>query len=339
MNNWYLDSDKESEIVLSSRIRLARNFNNIPFLNKMTKKDGEHVIEEFEKILPKLNYGLKILRLKDMDGITKLSLIEKHIISPDFAMEKNDIGAIAINKEENICIMLNEEDHIRLQVFSSGFNIKNTYKLAEEIDEKICENLPIAFNEKYGFLTSCPSNVGTGLRASLMVHLPALEYTGNTKKMLNVIEKFGMNVRGMYGEGTKTIGNIYQISNKQTLGLSEEESVNNLNEIIEKVIEQEKNARKILTKDNIEIEDIIMRAYGTLKYCKRISYNECMELMSYVRLGNDLGMIDEINDKKINELTLYTKPAILQKYIGKELNDYERDIQRAITIKEIINKK
>lgn len=339
MNNWYLDSGKESDIVISSRIRLARNYNNIPFLNKMTNEDAERVIEEFEKILPKLNYGLKILRLKDMDGLTKLSLIEKHIISPDFAMEKNDIGAIAINNEENICIMLNEEDHIRLQVFSSGLDIKNIYKLADEIDEKICENLNIAFNEKYGFLTSCPSNVGTGLRASVMMHLPGLEHTGNMKKMLNIIEKFGMNVRGLYGEGTKVIGNIYQISNKQTLGIAEEETVNNLNEIIEKVIEQEKMARKLLTKDKVEIEDAIMRAYGILKYCKKISYNECMELMSDVRLGNDLGIIDELNDKKVNELTLYTKPAILQKRIGKELNDYERDIQRAITIKEIINKK
>ena len=211
MNNWYLDSGKESDVVISSRIRLARNYNNIPFLNKMTKEDAERVIEEFEKILPKLNYGLKILRLKDMDGLTKLSLIEKHIISPDFAMEKNDIGAIAINNEENICIMLNEEDHIRLQVFSSGLDIKNIYKLADEIDEKICENLNIAFNEKYGFLTSCPTNAGTGLRASVMVHLPGLTKTGNIKKVLESVSDFGLNIRGVYGENSKISGDMYQV--------------------------------------------------------------------------------------------------------------------------------
>ena len=339
MSNWYLESGKNSNVVISSRIRFARNFKNIPFLNKMTKEDFEVVIQEFERILPKLNYEFKILRLKDMDDLTKLSLIEKNLISPDFLLDKSDVRAIIINKDENICIMLNEEDHIRLQVFSAGLDIKNIYRLAEEIDEKICKNLDIAFSEKYGYLTSCPSNVGTGLRVSAMMHLPGLEHTGNIKKVLNIIEKFGMNIRGMYGEGTKALGNIYQKSNKQTLGISENETVTNINEIIEKIIEQEKVARKLLEKDFIELEDEIMRSYGILKYCKKISYNECIDLMSDVRLGNDLGIIDELNDKKINELALYTKPAILQKRVGRNLNEIERDIQRANLIKEIINQK
>ena len=172
--NWYLQNGKDSDVVISSRVRLARNLDKIPFKTRASKEDMQKVLNKIEEITPSLGYGLKFLKLKDIDDITKLTLIEKHVISPDFAIDKEEIGAILINEEENICIMINEEDHLRLQVFSSGMDLENLKNLIVEIDEKIDGLLDYAFSEQYGYLTACPTNVGTGMRASVMVHLPAL---------------------------------------------------------------------------------------------------------------------------------------------------------------------
>ena len=227
MLNWYLQSGNESDVVFSTRIRLARNIKGFSFVNRYTKNDALKIIKIIENIVPSLGYGLKLLRLKDIDDITKLSLVEKHLISPEFAYNKSETGAIVINDEENICIMINEEDHIRLQVTSAGLELENLLNLAIEIDKKLEQLIPYAYNDKYGFLTSCPTNVGTGLRASVMVHLPALAKTGNIRKVLEVVNNFDMNIRGVYGEGSKSSGDIYQISNKQSLGISEQEAIRN----------------------------------------------------------------------------------------------------------------
>lgn len=337
MVNWYLQSGKESDIVVSSRIRLARNLNNYAFTSKYKNKDALKIIEKLEEVLPSVGYGLKLLKMKDIDDITIMSLIEKHIISPDFALNKQDIRAIVINEDENICIMINEEDHLRIQVFSAGLQLENLLSLITEVDKKLENELDYAYSEKYGFLTGCPTNVGTGLRASVMVHLPALTITGNINKVLEVVSDFGMNIRGIYGEGTKTKGNMYQVSNKQTLGISEEEIIKNLKLITEKIIEQERLARKYLTKNSIELEDKVYRAYGVLANCKKISSEECNKLLSDIKLGTDLGIIKELTDLKVNELEIYTKPANLQKYIGETCDEYTRDIKRAEVIKKIIN--
>ena len=337
MLNWYLQGGKNSDVVISTRIRIARNLEDIPFVNKGNIKQLEQVLEKIENITPNIGYGLKFIRLKDLDDITKLSLIEKHIISPDFAVNNNDIGAILLNEEENICIMLNVEDHLRIQVFASGLDLEHLLDLATELDNAIDGLVTYAFNEKYGFLTACPTNVGTGMRASVMVHLPALTATGNINKVLEVVNSFGMNIRGVYGEGSDTQGNLYQISNKQSLGISEKEIINNLKLITEKIIEQERLARKYLAKNSIELEDQIYRAYGILYNCRKITTEECKKLLSYVKLGTDLGILKELTDLKINQLELYTKPANLQKYLGKVLELQERDIARAEVIKQIIN--
>lgn len=337
MLNWYLQNGKDSDVVISSRIRLARNIKEFPFIIKASKKDIENIEEKIKEMTPDIGYGIKFLKLKDIDDITKMSLVEKHIISPDFAMKKDNSGAILINDEENISIMVNEEDHLRIQVFGSGLEIDNLMNLAIEVDEKLQRLLNYAVNEKYGFLTSCPTNVGTGLRVSVMVHLPALTATGNIRKILEVINNFGMNIRGIYGEGSKVKGNMYQISNKQTLGISEQEIVKNLKLITEKVIEQERLARKILAKDSIDLEDKVYRAFGILKYCKKISTEEIESVLSDVKLGTDMGIIKELNDLKVNKIELYTKPANLQKYVGEKLDAYRRDIKRADIIKQIIN--
>jgi protein arginine kinase len=337
MLNWYLQSGQEGDVVISSRIRLARNLPDIPFVNRFSKEESNEVTKRAKKAIENLGYGLKVLALKDIDDITKLSLMEKHIISPEFAISKKDIGLIGINDDENICIMVNEEDHIRVQVLSGGLDLENSLNLAVELDKKLGEMLNYAYSETYGFLTACPTNCGTGLRASIMVHLPALSLTGNIRKVLEVVDKFGMNIRGLYGEGTKTLGNIYQISNKQTLGISEENTIKNLKVITDKVIEQERLARHILAKNSIELEDRVYRAYGIAASCKKISSEECSKLLSEIRLGVALGIIKELTDLKVNKLETYTKPANLQKYLGETLDGVERDIKRAEIIKQIIN--
>lgn len=336
MLNWYLQSGKDSDVVLSTRIRIARNIADIPFVSKCTKNDFLNVLNRVQDIAPSIGYGLKFLKLSDMDEITKLSLIEKHLISPEFAIDKNNVEAILINEEENICIMINEEDHLRIQVLASGLDIENALNLAIEIDKKLETLLNYAYSDKYGFLTACPTNVGTGMRISTMVQLTALTLTGNIRKVLEVVNSFGMNIRGIYGEGSESQGNIYQVSNKQSLGISEQEIANNLKVITEKIIEQEKLARKYLCKEEVELEDRVYRAYGILVNCKKISADECRKLLSDVKLGTDLGIIQELNDLKVNKLNLYTKPANLQKYVGKEMDSYERDLKRAEVIKQII---
>ncbi len=337
--NWYLQNGKDSDVVISSRVRLARNIENYTFMPKISEEEANKVLQKIKDITPSIGYGLKFINLNDIDDITKVSLVEKHIISPEFAANKNKCGAILINDEENISIMINEEDHIRMQVFSSGLDLENLKNLAIEIDEKLDNLLHYASHEKYGYLTACPTNVGTGMRASVMVHLPALTMTGNINKILNIVNSFGMNIRGIYGEGTQSQGDIYQISNNQTLGLTENDIIKNINTITEKVIQQERMARKYLAKNSIDLEDRVYRAYGTLVYATKLSSDECKRLLSYVKLGTDLGIIKELTDSKVAKLYLYNNPANLQKYVGKELDGYERDIKRPEVIKQIINEK
>ncbi len=336
MLNWYLQNGKDSDVVISSRVRLARNLKDWPFPTKLTKEQAKELLEKIKEITPSLGYGLKLIQLEDLDDMTKVSLVEKHILSPEFAMNEKKIGALMINDEENIAIMVNEEDHIRMQFFCSGLDLDNLKNLAVEIDEKLDNLLPYACHEKYGYLTACPTNVGTGMRASVMVHLPALTMTGNINKILNVVNGFGMNIRGIYGEGTQSQGDIYQISNHQTLGLTENDIIKNLNLITEKVIEQERMARKHLAKNSIDLEDRVYRAYGTLAFATKLSSEECKKLLSYVKLGTDLGIIKELTDSKVSKLYLYTQPANLQKYLGKQLDGYERELKRPEVIKQII---
>ena len=334
--NWYLQSSKDSDVARSTRIRFARNIVGFPFELK-TKEMKEALENKIKDNLYGIGYGLKFFKLKDMDDITKMSLVEKNIISPEFVSNKD--GSILINDEENICIMIGEEDHLRIQVFNYGLDLENTLNLAVELDEKINETLGYAINKKYGYLTACPSNLGTGLRASVMLHLPALEHTGNVRKILNSVGNFGISIRGIYGENSKSTGDMYQISNRQTLGITEKEIIDRVKVIAEKIIEQERKARKMLADNKIEFEDMIYRNYGILSNCKKISSNETRELLSNIKMGVDLGILDELTDLQVQKLYLYTKPANLQKYLGKQYDTYERDIKRAEVIKQIIEAK
>ena len=335
--NWYLQTSEDSDVVKSTRIRFVRNLNDFKFhLNDNELKELEKRIEDN---LYAIGYGLKLLRLKDMDNITKTSLVEKNLVNPTFIAKRNETGSILINDEENICIMIGGEDHLSIQVFSSGLELENALNLAIEIEEKIGEILGYSISKRYGYLTSRLNDLGTGLKASVMVHLPALSKTGNLRKMLEVVRDFNMDVKGEYGKSTKNQGDLYQISNKQTLGITEKEIINNLKVITKKVEEQERLARKMLTKEPIELEDMVLRSYGVLTNCRKISYDESKELLSNIKLGTDLGILDNLTDAKVQKLYLYTKPANLQKYLGAKYDKVEQEVKRAEVIKQIINER
>lgn len=336
MSNWYLQSGKDSDVVISSRVRIARNLMEYNFPSKYVKDESKQVFEKLEEITPSLGYGLKFLKLDNIDDITKISLMEKHLISPDFAMNSRPNKAIIINDEENICIMVNEEDHLRIQVFTAGFELENLVGLISEIDDKLSDFVNYAYNEKFGYLTACPTNVGTAMRISIMCHLPALTMTGNINKVLRAVNNFGMNIRGTYGEGSESKGDVYQIFNNQSLGLSEKEIMKNVKAITEKIIEQERLARKNLTKKPIDLEDRVYRSYGILTNSRKLSSDECKRLLSDVKLGTDLGIISEINDAKVKKLEVYTQAGNIQKYTGTQLNSFDRDIKRCEIIKQII---
>lgn len=336
--NWYLQSGKESDVIISTRIRFARNIQGFKF-NLKTKTEMDKLKSKIKENVPSIGYGLKYLELKDMDDITKMSLVEKNLISPEYALNKNDIGAILINDEENICIMINDDDHLKIQVFSSGFELENTLNYAIELDQKIEEILGYATNKKYGYLTSLPTNCGTGLKVSVMVHLPALEKTRNIDKVFYTINNFGVNILGAYGQDDINNQNIYQISNKRTLGITEQEIIENIKVVANKLVEQERKARKFLAKDTIDLEDTIYRSYGILKNCRKISLDEAQNLISNVKMGTDLGILKELNDSKIQKLSLFTKPASMQKYLGEQYEPLERDIKRAEVIKQIMGEK
>ena len=327
--NWYLQSGKDSDVVTSTRIRFARNLQGFKF-NLKNPKDIEELKNKIKENTYAIGYGLKYLELKDMDDITKMSLVEKNLISKDYAL-KNKTGAILINDEENICIIINDDDHLKVQVFSSGFELENTLNFAIELDKKIEEVLGYATSKKYGYLTSMPTNCGTGLKASVMVSLPALEKTRNIDKVFYNLSNFGINIL--------ELNNAFEISNKRTLGITEEDIKQNIKVVTEKLIEQERNARKFLDKDKISLEDTIYRSYGLLTNCRKITLEETEKLLSNVKIGTDLGILPELTDSKIQKMYLYSKPANMQKYLGEQYEAFERDIKRAEVIKNIIKEK
>ncbi len=336
MANWYLQNGKESDVVVSSRVRLSRNLNGFNFLNRCSKEKQEEILEKIKEIVPSLGYGLKFIKLDDLDEVTKLSLVEKNLISPEFTVKNKNVKAIIINDEENISIMLNEDDHIKIQVFSAGQELDNLMSLIVEIDEKLGEMVEYAYNKNFGYLTASPVDTGTGMKASVIVHLPALTLTGNLSKVLRIVNNFGLSIKGVYGEGSQNYGDLYQISNNQTIGITEKEIIANVKNITEKIIEQERTARKYLCKNELELRDIVYRAFGVLTFASKLGTEECRKLLSEVKIGVDLGILNEIDDGKVRKLELYTKPGNLQKYVGKTLDGYEREIKRAEIVKQIV---
>lgn len=333
--SWYLEDGKDNDVVVSSRVRIARNIAGKKFVSTASDEELKDVLMTIKN--SNIDSDLHFINLSDLDELMKNSLVEKRVISRDL-LEMKETG-ILLNDTEDISIMINEEDHLRIQVMKPGFNLDEALSDAIKVDEKISSKINYAYNDKYGFLTACPTNLGTGLRASVMLHLPALRLTGKIEKVLEVVNKVNLNVRGVYGEGTEAIGDLYQVSNKISLGVTEEEIVENVKLIVQKLIEQERKAREYLKSQGETFEDRVSRTYGNLVYARKMTYSECAKLISIVRLGISMGIITEIDNKKLNKISILTKPATLQKYLKKELSAEERDIERAKVIKQIIESK
>lgn len=328
---WYTKSGKDGDIVLSSRVRLARNLKDIPFGNRMTKEQENFVAEKCKKALKDLKY----IELGGMPEAEKTSLLEQHIISPDMLGEERK-KAILINSDSTVSVMLGEEDHIRIQCMAPGFDLEGCRREADKIDDMLESEIEYGFSDRFGYLTCCPTNVGTGMRASVMVHLPALVISEKINGLMNALSKLGFAVRGIYGEGSRAFGNIFQISNQVTLGASEEEIIQKMNQAVSEICEKEREAAKKLYEQNkYKTEDRVMRSLGTLKNAVIMSSKEAMSLISDLRLGVNLGIIKDLSGERINEVMYAVLPATLTKN-HNIMSASERDIKRAEVIKQML---
>ncbi|WP_214483882.1 protein arginine kinase [Bacillus sp. SM2101] len=341
ISSWMSEDGPESDIVLSSRIRLARNIENIWFPTVITNEEAHKIIQLFKKVCeekaPESFGKLELLAMNEMQPIEKRVLVEKHLISPQLA-EDAPFGACILSENEEVSIMINEEDHIRIQCLFPGFQLSAALEQANELDDWIETHVDYAFDEQKGYLTSCPTNVGTGLRASVMMHLPALILTQQMSRIIPAINQLGLVVRGIYGEGSEALGNIFQISNQVTLGKSETDIVNDLESVVQQLIAQERSAREALVKTSgIQLEDKVYRSYGTLAHSRVMETKEAAKCLSDIRLGIDIGYIKDISSNILNELMIVTQPGFLQQYAGGPLRSHERDIRRATLIRERIS--
>ncbi|HET6873003.1 MAG TPA: protein arginine kinase [Sporolactobacillaceae bacterium] len=337
---WMQAEGPDSEIVLSSRIRLARNLKDFAFPVISSEDQAKKALAHINEHLNGQNYQsvgpFEWVNMNELDPVEKRVLVEKHLISPNLA-EDSEYGAVLINQSESVSIMVNEEDHLRIQCLFPGFQLNEALTLANGIDDWIEQKFDYAFDEQRGFLTSCPTNVGTGLRASVMVHLPALMMTQRMNRIAPAINQFGLVVRGIYGEGSEALGNVFQISNQITLGKSEEDIVEDLRGVVMQLIQQEMAARRDLLKlSKIQLEDRVFRSLGILANSRIIQSKEAAKCLSDVRLGIDLGLIEGISRNILNELMVLTQPGFLQHYFKEALTPDERDIRRASLIRERI---
>lgn len=333
---WLRGSGPHANIVISSRIRLARNLAATPFTNRSEKKDLSAVLQTVEAAVGNIDLFKESLFLKihELDAIDRQFLVERHLMSHEHATQPEAKGLV-VSKEEVLSIMVNEEDHLRIQVLHSGFDLYETWNIINQVDDGLSEKVDFAFLPEWGYLTACPTNTGTGMRGSVMLHLPALVMTKQINKVLTAISKLSFTSRGFYGEGTQASGNFFQISNQVSLGHSEDDILQNINGLIRQVIEQEEQARQALLMQNKPmVEDKIWRSFGILRNAHIISSQETAELLSMVRLGVDLEIVKDVTRQCINELFIAIQPAHLQKVEGKKLSAPERDAKRAALIRK-----
>jgi protein arginine kinase len=338
MVKWYQKTSQQDDIVISTRVRLARNLKSLPFKNKITKQQQIELNNQVRQALELANLGensFDFIYLDQLSDLEQLALVEKHLVSHNFIEDPSN-KMVAITKDNSISIMVNEEDHIRIQVLESGLDLKHAFETCNRIDDLLDEQLEYAFDERLGYLTFCPTNLGTGLRASVMLHLPALEQSRIIPQLISTVSKLGLTIRGTYGEGTKAIGATYQLSNQVTLGLSEETAIENLENVIMQIIDSEKATRQELLKNNIEVVDEICRSYGILKNAMLMSSNEFYELVSNVRLGVSENIIQDVKISSLNELLNLIGTASICVNDNKVYSPKERDFQRAKLIKEML---
>ncbi|MFH1799265.1 MAG: protein arginine kinase [Candidatus Omnitrophota bacterium] len=339
--NWLRATGPESDVVISSRLRMARNLAKYPFLSRLAGGQRIAIIQEVGEAVKRSNFlkNVYFISSTELSELDRKFLLERHLVSRELFLEEGR-SAVAITPDEMVSLMMIEEDHLRLQVFQSGLNLVETWRIADEIDSELEKDLDYAFDGTLGYLTACPTNVGTGIRASCMLHLPSLVLTKQVHKVLQALSKLNLAVRGLYGEGTQASGNFFQFSNQITLGQPEEEIISNLEGVIRQVITHEREAREYLKKKRkSKMEDQIWRALATLKSARMMSSSEAIQLLSLVQVGIDVGVLEEqVTHTDLNQLFLLIQPAHLQKMSGKELSATERDARRASRIREYFAK-
>ncbi len=350
---WLASDSSDSLTVLSSRVRYARNLANYPFPTKATVDELEEILDMVSMAIKKeeaVNKFFLNIEPISIDKITPLQaefLVERHLVSPDFLnriSKKKDSKAtspsgraVFINQDETVSLMINEEDHLRFQVLSAGLNFSDSFKKLNDLDDSLESLLRFAYSPQYGFLTACPSNVGTALRASIMIHLPGLVLTKEIEKVLRAIWQIGYAVRGLYGEGTETRGYFFQISNTVCLGQSENEIIEGIEKVANQLIAHEEKARDYLTKHmKSEIEDKVFRAYAVLSAARLIASEEALNLLATVRLGVAIKIITNTSIATLNRIMFLLKPANLQVYYNQDMSPFERDEKRAALVRQIL---
>ena len=336
--SWINEKGPAKDVVLSSRTRLARNVAKYPFPVILPEKQAKEIAEKVRKSIQDgksdLNSDFSFFYTKDVRTVERQTLVEKHLASPDL-MKNPGISALALDSSEKVTVMVNEEDHIRMQCILPGFQMNQAWETLNHVDDVIEGEVDYAFDKDLGYLTSCPTNVGTGLRASVMLHLPALTANNQMNAILQAISKIRLTARGIYGEGTEALGNIYQISNQITLGSSEEDIINNLNVACRQIVENERMARKAFLKVNgIQFKDAIWRSFGILCHARVLELKEFMTLISQVRMGISMGILPNINTEVVDTLMTEGQPAGVRKKAGRKLDEMEVNIVRADLIRK-----
>ncbi|MDD3982660.1 MAG: protein arginine kinase [Candidatus Omnitrophota bacterium] len=338
-SEWLKGSGANSDIVISSRVRLARNIDKMPFPHWAGKKQAETVIEKARALKENVDLlkNTSFFAMSELDSVDKQFLVERHLMSHELSQKPNS-KALIVENNEVLSVMVNEEDHLRIQVMQSGFNLKGAWDIVNGLDDAISREVQYAFSREWGYLTACPTNAGTGMRGSVMLHLPALVMLNQINRVLAAIAKLSFTTRGFYGEGTQAAGNFFQISNQVSMGQSEEDLVGNIDGLIRQIIEQEAQAREaLLAREKAMLEDRVHRSFGILRNAHIISSKETIELLSMLRLGCELGMIEDLNRSVINELFILIQPAHLQKLENKKLSPEDRDVKRAEIIRGKLN--
>ncbi|RAP73262.1 protein arginine kinase [Paenibacillus montanisoli] len=343
LSDWMRGNGPDTDVVISSRIRIARNLSGHPFPLLATTQQANEVMEQLTSVPEsgKLSeHGqFETIKLSQLSELERRVLVEKHLISPNLANESR-CGAVILSENEAVSIMVNEEDHLRIQCLYPGFQVKEAWGLANRIDDIFEGVTDYAFDERRGYLTSCPTNVGTGIRSSVMMHLPGLVLTQQINRILSAVTQVGLAVRGIYGEGSEALGNLFQISNQITLGQSEGEIIENLHGVVRQIIEHERAARqRLLDESRVRLEDRVFRSYGILSNAMIMDTNEASQRLSDVRLGIDLGLIRNVTPQVMNEMMVLTQPGFLQQVFREKMTPEQRDIRRAELIRKQLQRK
>ncbi|MFP4020872.1 MAG: protein arginine kinase [Halanaerobium sp.] len=339
INSWQIEDGKEKDVVLSSRIRLARNLKEYVFPNKSTDMEKNKLIDDLkEKLNFLINDEYNFYLMENLDDVERSVLHEEYLISRDHSMNPK-ARALLLNNENHISIMINEEDHLRIQILNAGLEFEDLWEKIDYLDDQIDEKVNYAFSEKWGYLTSCPTNVGTALRASVMCHLPALVLSGRIDNILGAVGKFGLTVRGISGEGSDTEAELFQISNQITLGFSEKEIIDKLESVIKQIIAEERKSREYLLRNNfIKLKDNVSRSLGLLKYAYQLEESEALKYLSRIKFGQDTDLIDDKLDEDLfSKLLFKIKDAHLRYSFEHDFSEEKLKIKRAEVIKNILN--